>query len=361
MRSRPRDPHDSWRLSDRCLPSLVRLASMGRVKGRGESRAKWQHQSWRREAVEAIQEIRQQPRASRPVERRRVTYDSVIQHMLMESSQTNSSPPPRPKETITRSIQYSRDLRAQSQRYFEENLQFPSDLIERILRTMSKNISSYDVEHLKYVLGYLYPPIHGALSSLCSLEKTFSDSLFKVFLDAQADVLVIGGSVSETGFLSAVKSESRLLSLYSSFDSWEEVDVDFHEVDSSSLSLKRMYLVGSKITLSSLVDALRHISALEVLVMHDIRVSWDCSLSPGGLLNQLTSRLPCLHELQLSYCDWLTIEVLTVWQSLICKSGARQLTRVKILGLAVPEEERGRVTEIQSKLAYIGILLIIFE
>ena len=335
---------------------------MGRVKGRGESRAKWQRQSWRREAVEAIQQ-QQRPRPPRPQEPRpgRAQYGPVIQQLLLESSSAASPPPPREKPAPTLGLQHAKNLRARSSDYLLERLLFASDLIERILRVMSMHIAEYSEEDLKHLLGYIYPPIHGPLSALCSLHNTLSESTLRVFLDSQPAELVIGSSVSDSGFISALTDECHGLNSFAAFDSWEDVDYSSEMAGCLASSLKTLCLIGSKVTLATLVASSTHIPRLECLVLHDIRICWSCTLDPEGILIQLTSRLRCLEELHLSYCEWMSIDVLEFWSNALLRGAPLTLKRVLVRGLTFHAEERRRVATMQGRLAHRGLALSLEE
>ena len=216
----------------------------------------------------------------------------------------------------------------------------------------------YSEDSLKRLLGYMYPPIHGPLSSLLALHNTLTETALRILLESQPEELVIGSSISETEFSSAFADESRVLKSFPAFESWEDVDESSEMMECSASRLRSLYLIGSRVSLSTLAASSVHISCIERLVLHDIRISWSCTLNPGGLLNQLVSRLRSLEELHLSYCEWLNIDVMEFWHHFLLGEAPLTLKRVFVHGVTVSAEEYRRVAEMQSKLACRGILLI---
>ena len=82
----------------------------------------------------------------------------------------------------------------------------------------------YSEDSLKHLLGYMYPHIHGPLSSLLALHNTLTESALRILLESQPEELVISSSISETVFSSAFADESRVLKSFPAFESWEDVD-----------------------------------------------------------------------------------------------------------------------------------------
>lgn len=285
---------------------------MGRVKGGTESRSKWQKNKWQQEVHEALSDIRKV--RSVPPMRKRPNYGRVIAALLSRQHAIDPISPPEVKqEGVFFGQAYKLAKAKRKATLLEALVTSESDLMLHAMHSIAEHIHLYDTGYLQATLMSLFHPMYKPLCALCCLKGTMDDEILLKLADCYADVLIIGESITERGLLTALYNDSKELRNICTAESWEDIELAEELSLSCSFHLKELYFIDSSISLTTLLEAVKYTSGVEILYLHNLRMTAKCGVFPTEVMEELVRSLRSLEHLEVSFCEWLTFEVLVSW------------------------------------------------
>ena len=298
------------------------------VRGRGtfsENRAKWQRTNWRREASEALYEVRRSAsaRSSHKPAARPASYRSVLSTLLVPNISSNVASTVNAEEVERKpavNYLYIKELREDRASLLNQLCTYPhSDLIERLLQIIASNVERYTKDDLQYVLKSVFPSLFEAFSAACCKVGSMNDELLSTLLHWNPDSIVIGSKVTSDGFISVLQNiylPSKTIFSWPPNESWEDIDAedDSEGWTFDAMNLRSIVLINPRFTMTDFLKALPQMAQLTDLHIHSaIYSSQEDAADARFFLAVVLSELRDLRRLSISYCGWLTLEVLSFW------------------------------------------------
>jgi hypothetical protein len=191
-------------------------------------------------------------------------------------------------------------------------------LAQRCIETVALNLSSYDTESLKDLFKCLPPHFTEVFSILGAKYKVINDTNLDSISCASVESLTLGDMISDTGLSKILFSWNHLSSQQiEEPENWWETNLGSYEIPFGRSMLRQLNLLGCSMSLKGLSLIRQHFSNLELLVVHDVSFN-DSEFNDSELpdytfrrvFSEISTGLPCLKELHLSYCSWVSISAL---------------------------------------------------
>lgn len=213
---------------------------------------------------------------------------------------------------------------------------------------VAKNLNSVDKSYLKSIISILPRSNSSVMSVVSSYFNTMNDETIECFGGAtDIQEMMVGSNVSDVGFKSFLLSYN--LSIFNDHlsdlkvESWEDINTSRDEDIFESTKLKKLTLLGSRISIGILNDNTSVFMNLEHLILHDISFSYssfdkyhECISLCDNILQAISIGFRKLNVLELSCCLWTNAISLYRWvQTLSTRSGGNisfLLQEVKIVG-----------------------------
>jgi hypothetical protein len=339
------------------------MGRKGKMSGYGEHSGKWQSHAYLQDLSRAISYARQSAYDSAALEKKRREYELLrrekksyahlrflIEDRISDDRRERSGVPPQwlrslvtssdkaAMEARDRSYQESK-VRARESIYRELLSDDDSRCVKRVpslsllcLETIAVHLNDYDDDDIQMVIGSLAPEVAERLICLASRQKTLTNSNIKKLLHPQLESLTLGENITDSGLLGIVKSfTSHVKSFGEQVDSWEQADwADFDLSGLQSMSLNRLCLIQCEVSMVGLASVPEIVAQVSDAVFHDIDFSRVARSGKGGkgvaatsvststafygdAISDLANIFPQLSDLYISYCSWLTLQVLDNW------------------------------------------------
>ena len=246
------------------------------------------------------------------------------------------------------------------------------------LDVIAANLGGYHPETIKYLTDYLLSDDSSTYLSIKSSQYgTLNDSNIAVAANSDCRLIVLGEFVTMVGVKLLFENCGELYfnnDELATADDWEEFDPDSIQFRQLYTYLEELYFMGTQLDAESLALIGKNAPNIMKLHLHNIKEDGNSSKGPHIVHNQqqyfssnssdgknycisiLTTLLEGFHSLvflEISYCDWISIQNLNLWRNAIYHGRNRSsdgccilpsLKCVHILGWKTYQEEALKIT-----------------
>ena len=182
------------------------------------------------------------------------------------------------------------------------------------LETIACNLFLYETETLQKLFCSLPPQISQLLSFLCAQYQTIDDDNLECLTNIHIQYLILGENISDAGITKFVSSTIKSnISENEERESWWETSLESYEICPSHSLLTQLTLLGCSVSFMGLLLMRDQFKKLEFLVIHSANFRYGFESSHDTfcvVFCRIFSGWPCLRELHLSYCPWVTVDAL---------------------------------------------------
>ena len=187
-----------------------------------------------------------------------------------------------------------------------------SSLRDFCLETIACNLFLYEAETLQKLFCSLPPQISQSLSFLCAQYQTINDNNLECLTNIFIQYLILGENITDVGINKFVTSTIKINnSENEERESWWETSLESYNLCSSHSLLTQLTLLGCSVSFNGLLLMRDQFKKLEFLVVHSVSFQYNFESSQDTfcvVFSRIFSGWPCLRELHLSYCPWVTID-----------------------------------------------------
>ena len=187
-----------------------------------------------------------------------------------------------------------------------------SSLRDFCLESIACNLFLYEAEALQKLFCSLPPQISQSLSLLCAQYQTINDDNLECLTNISIQYLILGENITDVGINKFVTSTIKINnSENEERESWWETSLESYNLCSSHSLLTQLTLLGCSVSFNGLLLMRDQFKKLEFLVVHSVSFQYNFESSQDTfcvVFSRIFSGWPCLRELHLSYCPWVTID-----------------------------------------------------
>jgi hypothetical protein len=187
-------------------------------------------------------------------------------------------------------------------------------LHEICVDAIATNLRLYETSTLQKVFCDLPPETTELLSCFGAQHETICDENLECVSNTMVKFLVLGEAISDVGISKlSLFRKNYINSFYEERENWWESCPDSHDVPLYNFTQKQLVLMGCSLTFSGLALIKQQFRSLESLIIHGVNFKFGFDAIHGSfpsIFCESFAGWPCLTELHLSYCPWVSIDSL---------------------------------------------------
>lgn len=227
------------------------------------------------------------------------------------------------------SMNYFRQLLNQAGSRVTNISQVVPKLSRLCLNVIAENLHDYNFEILQQIANCLLDEDVAYLAVKSTEYGTLTDENVNLVANVDSKLLVLNQFVTVNGIQQLFSSCGQLYIDTSEVfnEEWEEFDASRIRVGESFVHLEDIYLMGTEIDCATLtllgksapniMNLFLHRNSIIASDLQDGESGRDSVSCCGNLLSSLLEYYQCLSYIEISYCDWISIEALQLWGNAI--------------------------------------------